>query len=617
VGDAKTPQYRAIALYKWILTHQWHLMSPQEWNVPGETPDTQKSNEDLLVLDANRARFSYGYALCGTVHAWNEPYWKALGMQARRRAFPGHTNSEIFYDKGWHAFDTDMAGLVFREDGVVAGYDDIIKQPSLVRHSRPPIPCYPFAWPSDFEGMQQGWKEIAAGGQWYKMYNSGYEAQPGIVQLRRGETFTRWFDPDHFGGPTKRRFWHNLKNGPFRDWTFVNCGEPEHPEGKANCRGNASYCNGEFVYRLDFRSKASLEGIVELFGLELSEQSPRLRVPDGRGGSAIFEHFSPYVICGDPVDDANPMSGKATDGFIVEGKGAVGVVDLDVSVDQGQTWQHIALCDGTFRLDLTEHVKGRYGWQVRLRIEGKSGIDELTFTTTTQVCQAIYPRLSPGGSKVTYRAGSRGVTPILPNWSREQRPSTWLELEELRSPNATYKPRSKSNRFIFETNNNKPGQVVFAVNTDDRELTEIRAAARYRVRVPPPEGCDYHLEYSIDEGRTWTTFATSEIPADNEFSSGWVWGRAAFENKNDQPIHRALVKVHFYQGGYQTGLIDAQIYGVHRTPAPSDATLTYGWKESGESKTHVEQVKAATAEHQFTVPTGKNVVDEFVRIEVP
>ena len=60
------------------------------------------------------------------------------------------------------------------------------------------------------------------------MYNAGYAAQPGIVQLRSGETFTRYFDRDHFGGPEQRRFWHNQKGGPFRDWTFVNMGTPEH-----------------------------------------------------------------------------------------------------------------------------------------------------------------------------------------------------------------------------------------------------------------------------------------------------------------------------------------------------------------------------------------------------
>ena len=62
------PQEKAIGMYNWFLTHQWHLMSPMEWNVPGRVPDTSSAGDyETVVFDANRARFSYGYGLCGTV----------------------------------------------------------------------------------------------------------------------------------------------------------------------------------------------------------------------------------------------------------------------------------------------------------------------------------------------------------------------------------------------------------------------------------------------------------------------------------------------------------------------------------------------------------------------
>ena len=64
--------------------------------------------------------------------------------------------------------------------------------------------------------MKKGWQQVAAGGHWYAMYNGGYAAQPGIIHLRKGETFTRYYDPDHYGGPSKRRFWHHMKGGPRR-----------------------------------------------------------------------------------------------------------------------------------------------------------------------------------------------------------------------------------------------------------------------------------------------------------------------------------------------------------------------------------------------------------------
>jgi hypothetical protein len=613
-GGAQSPQDKAIAMYLWLLTHQWHLASPQEFGLPSAKPDTQNSDAyELMVFDANRARFSYGYGLCGTVHAWNEPYWKALGMNARRRAFPGHTNSEIEYDGAWHAFDTDMAGLIFRPEGVVAGYADVVKDPKLATSAKPPLPCYPFAWPGDFQTMQRGWREVAKGGHWYPMYHAGYAAHPGVVHLRSGETFTRYFDRDHFGGPSQRRFWHHQPGGPFRDWTFANQGLPQHDGAKSNSRGNASYCNGEFVYRPILRSAAFREGVVAASdNLAHGHESPRLRAKDGGVASVTFSHFSPYVICGDPADDANPMTGPATGGLFVSGQ-AIGSVQLAISADNGQTWQSAGEVGGKFERDLTDLVKGRYGWHARFEWQGKGGLDQLQFTTVTQVCQTIYPRLKPGGTTTTYRAASQAVVPVLPNLGLPEDEATRYEEKSLRSPNVVFSPRSSQSRFAYQTTNNKPGVVVFRIDAPT-ELTEVSAAVRFGVRVPPPAGCDYRLDLSLDGGQTWSPLAKADIPPDNEYSSGWMFGRRAIDGAGSKS---ALIRAHFYNGGYLAGLIDLQLYGLRRTVWPQDASLTYGWKEDGQPREFTQALAAGTDEKTFVIPTGSAVVDEFVRIAVP
>lgn len=621
--EKKGEQERAIALYLWMLTHQWHLASPQEWLVPGEVPDTNREQQDLVVYDANCARFSYGYGLCGTVHAWNEPYWKALGMPVRRRAFPGHVNSEVFYKHGWRAFDTDMAGLVFRADGLVAGYQDIIADPSLVRQTKPPLPCYPFAWPSDFEGMKQGWQEIAKGGNWYSLYNGGYAAQPGIVHLRRGETFTRWFNPDHYGGPAKRRFWHHLPGGPFRNWTFANQGIPEHRGEQANCRGNASYCNGEFIYQPDLTTSDFREGIVpRRDNLGAGGASPRLYSRDGKPAEVTFQHFSPYVICGDPVDDANPMSGKATDGLVVSGQ-AVGEVTVEVSVDQRQSWNAADTVTGKFSLDLTEAVKGRYGWHLRFRWTGKAGLDELRFVTTTQVSQAIYPRLKSDGCNVTWRCSSQCVVPVAPNTGLPESALGGVEVRDLRSPNVIYQPRDGKNRLAWKTSDNKPGQVVFrvasaqgggAVNMLSGYLQQLSAAVRYAVRVPPAERPDFRLEISTNEGKSWQLLTRAEIPRDNEFSSGWMYGQADIAVAKTR---QALIRATFYQDGYTAGLIGVRLYGIEAVSSPTETFLTYGWKEGSEQKSHTARIPAGTQEQRLQIPTGSQIADDYIRLEVP
>jgi hypothetical protein len=617
--EATSSQERAIALYLWLLEHQYHLMSPQEWCVPGRNPDTAVPGDyELVPFDANRSRFSYGYGLCGTVHAWNEPYWNALGMRPRRRAFPGHVNSEIFYDDSWHAFDTDMAGLLFRKDGIVAGYDDIIADPSLVDSVKPPLPHYPYAWPGDWNTMKQGWLEIARSDKkWYSLYNSGYAAQPGIVNLRAGETFTRWYDRDHFGGPSKRRFWHHLAGGPRRNWTFMNSGKPFHNKDQSNSRNDASYCNAEFVYEPRLASEGWREGAVRATGnVSQRAPSPKLYSSDGKTASATFEHFSPYVICGDPVDDANSMSGRATDGFVIAGRMS-GDVAVALSVNQGLTWQEIPIStsgEGAFVVDLTEQVKGRYGWQVKFTWKGDAGMEALKFTTVCQVAQGIYPRLTENGCEISYRSASRGVVAVLPDFGLSEDSIGQIEELSLRSSNVEYTPRTPKSRFAYRTLDNQPGQVVYRIDSPET-LQEVRAAMRYQVRVPPPEKTDYRLEYSVDGGQHWQTMAVADIPADNEFSSGWLAGRADVSKAD---VKSVLVRLNLYAGGYRTGLIDAQFYGIYETPRPQEINIEYGWKDGdGKLQTCEVTIPAGTEQKQFTVPTGKNITDDFVRLSVP
>jgi hypothetical protein len=605
-----TPQEQAIALYHWMLTHQFHLYSPQEWNVPGSIPGTNRDDYEMVVYDANRSRFSYGYGLCGTVHAWNEPYWRALGMKSRRRAFPGHVNSEIEYGGSWHAFDTDMAGLLFRPDGVVAGYDDLKQDPSLVRLNDQGIVCYPFAWPGDFETMKRGWQEVAKGNKWYSMYNGGYAALPGVVRLRRGETFTRYFDRDHFGGPTKRRFWHVQKDGPFRNWTFVNMGPPAQHGEKSNCRGNASYANAVFHYEPDLNSGGWREGTVEFAPTREEATSGQSLIHES---SVTFQHFSPYVICGDPVDDENPMSGRATDGLIVRGE-AAGQISAEISVDQGQSWRPIGELQGSFQTDITDLAKGHYGWWIRLKLSPDSKLSRLVFDTTCQVNQAIYPRLTPNGCRVIYATKLRGVTVVEPNFGLVEQLATRNEVRTRRSENLTYSPRQAKQPAAYTTTDNKPAEIVYRIAAP-APLVEINAAARYRVRSPQPDGCDFRLDYSLDEGQTWSKLATAVNATDNEYSSGWVYGRMAV----DTAATTALVRVHLDGGGYPTGLIHFEGYGVHRTPPPQGVEVTWAWRptKSNDVQTHTEKIPAGLADHAWTVPTPKELTDAWVEIKAP
>ena len=72
-----------------------------------------------LDTDAMRWQFSYGYALCGTLHGVIEPQIKAIGKalgkdwRSRRVGIPGDSNHEIYFGGKWRAFDVNAMTLLF------------------------------------------------------------------------------------------------------------------------------------------------------------------------------------------------------------------------------------------------------------------------------------------------------------------------------------------------------------------------------------------------------------------------------------------------------------------------------------------------------------------------
>jgi hypothetical protein len=152
--------------------------------------------------------------------------------------------------------------------------------------------------------------------------------------------------------------------------------------------------------------------------------------------------------------------------------------------------------------------------------------------------------------------------------------------------------------------------VVFRISSPT-DLRGLSAAARFGLRSPTPPGSQFHLDYSLDSGNNWQPLAALKPPEDNEFSSGWIYGTTDFEGGTE-----ALVRIRMYAGGFPTGLITAELYGIRQTPASSSTTVTWGWFEGDQRRTYSYDVAAGTTDHSTTVPTGKSVRDDFVRISV-
>ena len=135
----------------------------------------------------------------------------------------------------------------------------------------------------------------------------------------------------------------------------------------------------------------------------------------------------------------------------------------------------------------------------------------------------MYPRLKAGGSEVVWRAGGRAVQPMVADFGlSEEELAGYVKAD---SDNLQYAARSAKQRLAFKTTNNKPGIVAMNVTAPDN-LIEVHAAARFQVRVPPPKGCDFHLSLATPN-HPFEKFAVAPMPADNDYSSGWVYGKQA------------------------------------------------------------------------------------------
>ena len=80
---------KAIAIYNFMRLSHYHRAYPSE---PGGVPVLKEIN-------------TYGWSLCGGLHAEQSALWRELGWNWRFVGWPGHTTVEAQYDGRWHYLD--------------------------------------------------------------------------------------------------------------------------------------------------------------------------------------------------------------------------------------------------------------------------------------------------------------------------------------------------------------------------------------------------------------------------------------------------------------------------------------------------------------------------------
>jgi hypothetical protein len=574
-----TDEQKALAAWLWRNTHYCHGEEGAEdlWG-KGFT-----AGGDLRTREYWTGLFAHGFGLCGTTHSqWVAEFESLLGHnRGRGVGVEGHNSFEVFLTGGsygsgkWVLLDHDLSTVIFNDAGTA-----LLSIPEVVRDwqqltDRGYKPDKQHGWP--ICGLHPN------DGASFRKYNAaeylaGYAGPPPLVHLRRGETLRRYLQPGLDDGKTFVYWGRNYNAGgipgPERSLTWVN--QPEKlfgsREGTPYHEGQARYGNAVYVYKPDFTTNDYREGVIE---------------EDER--HVVFEFNTLYVIAATPPNEKpwGIYDAGGTNGVVLRGRADCAV---SLSTDCGKTWQEC----GTLRdrLDLTDHVKGRRQYRLRLNAGAKDlAKSGLTIRTVCQANPAIMPRLKDGGSTVHFAASGRALMSAGPNLPQ-------------------------AGAHLVEGNFGTPKVTLELATPRGERIVAVHAAAHLLSSNPPDARVKYRIDISTDGGKTWLPMVKDwsvtrrgDEPRDF-WSQSLCWGSLELHEPTTAPV-----RVRFgNDGGKSYARCEAHL--VYRAAGDDATKVTFAWSDDrGERQSSHTFPGGAGKELEWTVPTSKGVRTRWVEFE--
>lgn len=603
IDGKQTNQEKAIAIWQSVITHQYQDMPPAEY----------LQHEDL-VYDAIKMFNVYGYAMCSPHSAHMTSLARQIGFGARGWAISHHSVNEFFYDNSWHHFDSSLMCYFPKEDGTIAGLDDIWAAVKTFYDVHPDMAAadekqrdkmlraYEFA--DGRTGWKKGPKLIASSPQlnakgwwpagthgWYatmqdfdgtagpgqKAYIFDYGASLGYqvnLQLRKGERITRnWSNQGlHInmvdGGRGNDPDAMKDSSGFLRNnQAYCDKLDPKHPNLTNGRIGNGTH---EYVLPMD---DSELAGGAALVYDNLGVSNGKLAVKDSsKSGVLVIRMPSSYVYLNGKIELAGTASADAP-------------IVISFSDNNGLDWRPVAQLTAApaDAVDISKLVVRRYDYRLRFELGGQSAISALKITNTIQHSQRPLPALATGQNTITFSAGPRESTITV-------EANNMLDHKGKQVLYTDFHPTIRNLREDLTVSGAEGSMTVPVAVPAGGAMTRLRICPVYHAES---NSDTWNVDVSFDDGKTYKSAGDTPTQAG---------GRQNYLIVSDVPKDATKAMVRFI-GKSSAGntLRSFRIDADYTAPTFGfrPVKVTYAWTQDGQEK--VDEHIARNAEETYKI----------------
>ncbi|MCH7685597.1 MAG: hypothetical protein IH899_02770 [Planctomycetes bacterium] len=413
--------------------------------------------------------------------------------------------------------------------------------------------------------------------------------------LRRGETFTRWWNPQN------GRWQHHPSYHKKESLIKLLETEPKGPKSKHASFTMHTHGNGRFVYQPNLTEQSTdfADGVYDSANIRPGKMG--LTLEKAGEGFAVFEVRSPYVIVPVVGDLKKTDDDKHASVIELNGKG----VTASLSRDNAATWEPLTINKQPAIVDLTKRVAGTYGYLLKIRLKGNPDevvLSSLKMTTWVQLAPASLPSLRKGVNRMVFRSGDHyGLQTRLVEYRSDSSDETSF-FKQMVIPPSEYDPKHRSRRI-------KGSFVVRASAAPGTKIAWFSAGGSFATFQKQAAGNTRNsMAYSVGGPTNFKEFYRAEIPRDVEH---WHYN-AAREIRLEEPAETVYFR---YMGDPAVNNVRIFAHCIENKPRPVPAVkITHTWRENGERKTFSTTLEKPGS---YEIHVEGDPVDESIELSVP